>query len=317
MFARCRIRLAVLRALVLCCLAFCCANRAAAQDLSPRAYLITPVRTNVVVLNYSYLSGGLQFNGATPITGAEAKINAPLLSYYRSFGVFGRAADLSVAQSYGFGTFKGTVTDVPKSAQRSGFLDLYARLAVNLIGGPAMEPAVFSTWRQNWLLGVSLEIVAPTGQYDPTRVVNFGNNRWGFKPELGYSKRFGRWVLDAYGGVWFYTANPQYYPGKRTLSEAIVGAVQVHLSRDFIKSRLWVSLDANDWRGGETSLNGVASMGTNQKNSRVGITAAFRITRHQSVKLSVSEGAYISYGGNYRDVTLAWQYAWVDIPRLH
>lgn len=317
MLAHRRIRLAVLRVLVLCCLAFCWANHAVGQDLSPRAYLITPVGTNVVDVNYSYLEGGLQFNGAAPITGAQARLHAPVLSYYRSFGVLGRAADFTVAQEYGFGSFKGTVADVPKSAQRSGFLDIYARLAVNLIGGPAMDVEQFGTWHQTSLLGASLEIVAPTGQYDPARVINYGNNRWGFKPELGYSKRWGRWVLDAYGGVWFFTPNRAYYPGKRSLSEAIVGAVQLHLSHDFIKSRMWVSLDANDWRGGETSLNGVANLGTNQKNSRVGITAAFRITRHQSVKLSFSEGAYISYGGNYRDVTLAWQYAWVDPSRLH
>jgi hypothetical protein len=298
------------RLLVLACLGCCWAHSARAQDLVPRAYVITPADSNVLVVNYSRLEGGVQFNGAVPITGAEASINVPLVSYYHSFDLLGRSANFSVAQPYGFGEFRGTVADVPKSADRSGFLDTYARVAVNLIGGPAMEPAEFAKWHQSVLLGASLEIVAPTGQYDPTKVVNWGNNRWGFKPEIGYSQRWGQWVLDAYGGVWFFTANPDYHPGTRTLTEATVGEVEAHLSYDF-KQRLWVSLDANYWWGGETSLNGVANLATDQKNSRVGITASVPITAHQSIKLSFSDGAYTTYGGNYHNITLAWQYFWL------
>jgi hypothetical protein len=295
---------------VLVCLGCCSAHIVRAQDLSPRAYVITPVDSNVVVINYSHLEGGVEFNGSVPITGAEANINVPLLSYYHSFELLGRSANVSLAEPYGWGEFKGTVADVPRSAERSGFLDTYARLSVNLIGGPAMEPGEFLKWRQTVLLGASLTIVAPTGQYDPTRLVNWGSNRWGFKPEIGYSQRFGHWLVDAYAAGWFFTDNPQYYPGMNTQTEAPVGAVEAHLSYDF-RPGVWVSLDANYWWGGETSLNGIGNLATNQKNSRVGATAAFRITQHQSIKLSFSDGAYISYGGNYRNITLAWQYAWL------
>lgn len=297
------------RLFILLCLGWCWAHSTPAQDLSPRAYLITPVDGNAVVVNYSHLEGGVVFNGAVPITGAEANINVPLLSYYHSFDLLGRSANFTVAQPYGFGEFRGTVADVPRSAERTGLLDTYARLAVNLIGGPAMEPAEFARWRQGALLGASLEIVAPTGQYDPTKLVNWGSNRWGFKPEIGYSQRLGNWVLDAYGAVWFFTDDPRYYPGANTQSESPVGAVEAHLSYDF-RPGVWVSLDANYWWGGETSLNGVKNLATDQKSSRVGVTAAFRITQHQSIKLSFSDGAYVRYGGNYRNITLAWQYAW-------
>lgn len=298
------------RILVLVCLGWCSAHTALAQNLVPRAYAITPVDSNVFIVNYSHLDGGLQFNGAVPITGATADVNVPVLSYYHSFDLLGRSANFNIALPYGFGEFKGTVADVPKSAYRDGFLDAVARLSVNLIGGPAMNPAEMTKWHQGVLLGASLEIVAPTGQYDPTRLVNWGNNRWGFKPEIGYSERWGHWVLDAYAAVWFFTANPDYYPGTRTLSEATVGAVEAHLSYDF-RPGVWISLDANYWWGGETSINGLGNAATNQKNSRIGITAAFRITTHQSIKLSFSDGAYISYGGNYRNITVAWQYAWL------
>src|SRR5690349_4471796 len=41
-----------------------------AQDLAPRAYLITPLHSNAVNLTYSFFHGGLDFNGVVPITGA-------------------------------------------------------------------------------------------------------------------------------------------------------------------------------------------------------------------------------------------------------
>ena len=34
-----------------------------AQDLAPRAYLITPLHSNAINLTYSFYDGGLEFNG--------------------------------------------------------------------------------------------------------------------------------------------------------------------------------------------------------------------------------------------------------------
>jgi hypothetical protein len=56
----------------------------------------------------------------------------------------------------------------PHQLYRSGLLDLTSRVSVNLKGGPSMPAEEFRSWRQKTLLGVSLKILAPTGQYDPT-----------------------------------------------------------------------------------------------------------------------------------------------------
>jgi hypothetical protein len=289
------------------------------QELNPRAYVITPVGANVINLGYSHLDGNLQFDGAVPITGAQASSNLYALGYYRSFNFFGRSANLALAIPYGVGDFTGTVNDAPKHARRSGLLDSSLRLSVNLIGGPAMEPQEFAKWHQDVLLGVSLKIVPPTGQYDPTVLVNWGTNRWSFKPEVGYSQRWNHWLLDGYAGVWFFTENPEffshnpYYPGTRSQTESPVFAFETHLSYD-VRPRLWISLDANFWSGGETSINGVSNPQTSQRSSRVGVTASIPITTHHSIKISYSDGAYIRYGGNYRTLTASWQYAWFGWP---
>jgi Putative MetA-pathway of phenol degradation len=58
---------------------------------------------------------------------------------------------------------------------------------------------------------ISVKLVPPTGQYTPTKLINYGTNRWAVKPELGYSTRWEHWTLDAYGGAWFFTTNADFF----------------------------------------------------------------------------------------------------------
>jgi hypothetical protein len=163
-------------------------------------------------------------------------------------------------------------------------------------------------------------VVAPTGQFDPTKAINLGANRWAFKPELGYSRRRGHWVLDAYASVWFFTENPEffshneYFPGTQSQTQDPIGAVEAHVSYD-VRPFLWVSLDGNFWYGGKTSLDGVENPATLQKNSRIGVTASFPLGRHQSLKVGYARGAYIHFGGDFKVASAAWQYSWIGKPR--
>jgi hypothetical protein len=293
---------------------------ARAQDLAPRAYVITPVRSNAVTVGFAYNDGDLLFQGILPISGATGKLGAPSVTYYRGFSLLGRSANALAALPYGVGTFEGEVLGEQRSTDRSGLFDSVFRISVNLAGGPAMSLPEMRQWRQKTLLGVSLKVVAPTGQYDPTRLINLGSNRWSFKPEMGFSRVWGRWVLDAYASVWLFTENPDFFsrnelvPGTQSQTQDPIAAVETHLIYD-IRPRLWVSLDANFWYGGRTSLNGIENPDTLQQNSRVGITASFPVTRHQSLKVSYAQGAYIRFGGDFRIFSAAWQYSWVGGPQ--
>jgi hypothetical protein len=307
--------LAIAAALELCAL-----GATQGQDLAPRAYVITPLHSNAIDLTYSYFNGNVLFNGAAPISGATAKINLFVFSYYHSLNFFGRSANITASLPYGVGNYHGTVITIEDDVHRSGLLDSFYRFSVNLKGGPAMPVDAYLKWRQKTLIGVSLKIVVPTGQYDGTKLINWGNNRWAFKPEIGLSQRWGHWLLDGYGAAWFFTTNQeffshnQFFPGTQTQSESPVGAFEGHLSYD-IKPRLWISLDGNFWYGGATSLNGATNLRTVQKNSRIGATMSIPVSKHQSVKISYNNGAYISYGGNYQNISLGWQYSWVGWPR--
>ncbi len=299
------------------------ATRLPAQDLTPRAYLITPLHGNAVTLTWSFFDGGLNFNGAVPVTGATGTYSVPIFSYYHSLNFFGRSSNITASLPYGVGTFSGTVLGTDRSVYRSGLLDFNARFSVNLLGGPAMELKDFLKWKQKVLLGASIRVVAPTGQYDPTKLINWSINRWAFKPELGYSQRWGQWVLDGYAGVWFYTTNSQFYsiPAPLPQTHAPIGSLEAHLSYNLKKYRTdtgfgaWVSLDGNFWWGGTTALNNILNPDTRQTSSRLGATASFTFSAHQTIKVAFNNGDYVRFGGNYKNVSVAWQYSWLGHPR--
>lgn len=292
-----------------------------AQDLAPRAYVVGPIHTNAVVLTYSYLGGGILFDPSIPITDVSTQINLSAISLFHTMNFFGRSSSVTATLPYGVGNFKGMVTGSGMEGKlyRSGLLDSTFRFSVNLKGGPAMDLKDFVRWRQKTLLGASFTLVAPTGQYDSTRLINQGSNRWAFKPELGFSRRFGHWLFDAYGSVWFFTTNPEFFsknkfaPGVNTKSESPVFGFEGHVSYD-VKPRLWTSLDVNFWTGGRTSINGVENTATLQRSSRIGGTLSVPINNHQSMKVAYSNGAYVRYGGDYQSVSVGWQYSWRGRP---
>jgi hypothetical protein len=291
-----------------------------AQDLAPRAYVITPLHSNAITLTWSFYDGNINYNGALPVSGATGTYQVPIFSYYHAFSFFGRSANVVASVPYAVGSFQGTAFGAEHHLYRSGLLDSVYRFSVNLKGGPAMPVQKFMKWHQKMLLGASLKVMAPTGQYDPTKLINWGTNRWSFKPEFGYSQRWRNWVLDGYLGVWFFTTNNDFwsrnafYAGTRSQSQNPIGSFEGHLSYDF-KPRLWVSLDGNFWFGGKTSINGVQNPLSHEQNSRIGGTASFPISKHQSLKLSYSDGTYIRFGGNYQNVSVAWQYSWLGKPK--
>jgi hypothetical protein len=309
---------------ILALLAAGLATSSSAQDLAPRAYLVTPVHSNAITLTWSCYSGGLELNNVVPISNATGTYTVPVFSLYHSLNFFGRSANITGSLPYAVGTFSGDVGEAGRrSIYRSGLADLSFRLSVNLLGGPAMQVPQFVKWKQKKILGASLKVVAPTGQYDPHKLINWGINKWAFKPEVGYSQRFAQnWVVDAYGGVWFYTTNPQFYnpPLSAPQTQAPVGSLEGHLSYDFKRllwsSKLhgWVSLDGNYWWGGIASIYGIPNPKTAQTSSRLGGTLSVPYSRHQSIKVALSAGTYSRFGGDYTNLQVAWQYSWLGRP---
>jgi len=283
------------------------------QTLAPRAYLITPVDSTALTVTSDVRRGAVLFDASTPLTDPSGTIWLITPTYYHSLSFFGRSSNISVALPYVVSRFQALILGQRRRTNRLGFGDSGLRFSVNLMGGPAMKLSQFMKWKQNRVLGASLLVQLPTGQYDSHQLINIGTNRWAFKPEIGYSERHGKWLVDVYGGVWFFTKNPEFgtrfVPSPHSRAQKPIEVVEGHLSYDF-KPRLWVSLDGNFWFGGQSSVNGVENHATLQKNSRVGATAAIPITSRQALKFSYDRGAVIRFGGDFQSVQVAWQYSW-------
>jgi len=89
-----------------------------AQDLAPRAYVVTPLGSNAVTLSCTYDTAELLFEGTVSIEDATGKLSVPMATYYGSFGLFGRSANVLAAVPYGVGTFEGRVLEEDRSIYR-------------------------------------------------------------------------------------------------------------------------------------------------------------------------------------------------------
>jgi hypothetical protein len=283
------------------------AGHVSGQDMEPRAYSPNPMGANFVVLSGGNSTGSVLLDPSLPITDVHASIDTLALSYNRTFGVFGRAASAALAAPYAWGTIEGQVEESFHSIWRSGLGDWKLRLAVNLVGGPALTRPEFANRRPTTSLGISLIVVAPTGQYDPSKLINVGANRWAFKPELGLSHPVGHWAFEGYLGLWLYTTNHEFFGGSVRAQDPIL-TLQAHVAFTF-KPRLWLAGDATFYTGGSTTVDGVANS-DHQSNSRVGMTLAVPVWRQFSVKGAWTTGAITRIGVAFTTYTLAAQYSW-------
>ena len=281
---------------------------AAAQQLEPRAYSAAPVRTTFVGVGYAHSSGDVVFDASLPFTDVSARIQVVAPFYLRTFGLLGHQASVGVVVPYAWGHVEGNVQEEFRRADRSGFADLALRLAVGLAGSPALPPAEFARQPPRTFFGASLAVTAPTGEYDPSKLVNLGTHRWAFKPELGISHPLGNWWIEGYAGVWMFTHNDDFFGGQHRAQDPLAVA-QAHVVRVF-KPGLWVALNGTYYSGGSTTLNGVQNA-DRQSNSRLGTTVAIPLGRGQSVKLAAAKGTTTRVGSALTTFGITWQRVWL------
>jgi hypothetical protein len=277
------------------------------QDIEPRAYANAPVGVNFLVAGYAYTQGGLAFDSALPVSNPQLETDNGVFAYARVIDLWGNSAKIDaiipVTQLAGSADFRGGKVE----REVDGLGDAKFRLSTNLYGSPALSLQEFKNYRQDLIFGGSLQVTVPTGQYDETRLINIGANRWSFKPELGISKALGHWTLEAAAGATFYTDNQEFFNG-HTRAQDPIYALQGHAIYS-ARSGIWGSVDLNYFAGGQSSLDGVRNDDL-QENWRVGGTLAFPVDKHNSVKLYASSGISARTGNNFDLLGIAWQHRW-------
>ena len=287
-----------------------CAFHARAQELEPRAYSPSPLGTNFFVLALGESSGSVIFDPSLPITDVSARVGTLTAGYGRSFGLGGKQGLVTIGFPYAIAHVEGMVFEQARKVRRSGLADLRLKVSVNLLGSKAMRPAEFVKAPKKTIFGVSLTVQPPNGQYDPSKLINLGTNRWAFKPELGVSVPVGRWYLEGYAGAWFFTNNDAFYPGTSVKRQDPLTSAQLHVAYTF-KNRAWLAADGTWYGGGQVTIDdGPAS--TRFSNTRYGGTFSLPVAKRHSLKLAASRGASARTGSNFTSYQLAWQMTWFD-----
>jgi hypothetical protein len=278
-----------------------------AQDIEPRAYSNAPTGVNFLIVGYAFTKGALPFDASLPVTNAQLKTSSAVLAYARVLDLWGKSAKFDVIVPYSWLSGSAELAGQPVERNVSGFADSRFRLSVNLYGAPALTLKDFKNYEQDLIVGASLQVSAPSSQYDPSRVVNIGTNRWSFKPEVGISKALGPWTLEFQTAVTFFTDNTDFFGGN-TRSQDPIYSMQGHAIYSF-PSGIWGSLDATYFTGGRTTLDGKRNDDL-QENWRLGGTLAFPVDVHDSIKFYASSGISARTNNNYDLIGIAWQYRW-------
>jgi len=280
---------------------------AAAQDLEPRAFANTPIGLNFLLAGYTYTTGGVAVDATVPLTNADVAVNSATLAYAHTLALFGQSAKFDVSVPYGWLSGSAEYAGQPHEREVSGAGDPRLRVSYNFYGAPALSMKEFAGYQQDVIVGASFYVWAPWGQYDPTKLVNLGTNRWAYKVELGVSKALGHWTLELVPGVTFFGDNTDFLGG-HTRSQEPLYSVQAHVIYGF-DSGIWMALDATYFTGGQTSVDGVSDA-NRQSNSRAGLTLALPIDRSNSIKLYANSGVSTRTGSNFTTAGVAWQYRW-------
>lgn len=275
------------------------------QDLEPRAYSPAPVGTNFVAFTYGRSSGDFLPDPTLPIENARLQFSNANFGYYHAFGLFRRQASMSLVVPYVLGSGEALVNGTPVHIYRSGLADPAFRLAYILHGSPALKAQDFRRRTHKLIIGASMVISAPLGQYNPKLLVNIGANRWLLKPQVGLSREFGKWTCDLYLSGSFFTENSDFFGGQRR-KQAPLAASQVHIGYIF-RPGMWMAADGIYYTGGRTTLNG-ALQADLQQNIRVGLTFALPVDKSQSIKFQLARGAIVRVGGNFSTFSLTYQY---------
>jgi hypothetical protein len=278
-----------------------------AQDIEPRAYSNAPIGVNFLIAGYAFTEGAVPFDAALPIKNAQLRTSNAVLAYARVLDLWGQSGKFDVIVPYTMLSGTAEVAGHPFERNVDGFADPKFRLSVNLYGAPALTLKEFKDYEQDLIIGASLQVSVPAGQYDDSRLVNIGTNRWSFKPEIGISQAMGPWTLELQAAATFFTDNNNFFGGNTRAQDPIY-SLQGHAIYGF-RSGIWASLDATYFTGGRTMINGVQSNDL-QQNWRLGGTLAFPVDVHNSVKLYVSSGVSARTDNNYDLIGIAWQYRW-------
>lgn len=297
-------RLGMLIALLLASLY---ASTTSAQELEPRALTNVPIGLNFAGVGYAYTVGNMLLDPAVPVEDLNAKLHILAGVYVRAIDFFGMSGKIDAIVPFANGDWTGILAGRDTMRTASGMGDPRFRLSVNLIGAPALRLSEFRTYKQRVIVGTSLQVIVPVGQYDATKLLNLGSNRWTFRWQFGAGFAAGKWTIETMGGLWVFLKNTDFWGG-RELEQRPLATAKVHLIRSFRRG-FWLAANLGYGYGGRGIVNGVES-DARISTFRLGLTLAVPISNAHTIRLVATSGARIEEGPDFDAIALFYMYRW-------
>jgi hypothetical protein len=282
-----------------------------AQAFEPRFLSEIPIKSNIFIGSYAYSKGDILLDNASPVQDLESSLNTIVVGYARSFKLFNKLAKFDAIIPYAFADFNGLLNGEAASTSRKGFGDPLFRLSVIIIGVDPLEIRDFIKHKpKKFKFGVGLRITPPLGQYDNTKLINLGTNRWTFKIGVGASYTFlKKIILEGQIKTWFFTQNNEFFDGQVIRQSPLISA-QLHLTYIF-KPGIWISGSLGQINSGITYIDGVEQEKIN-KNTRFGATFSYRVNKKNALKIAFTNGIPNRFAIDYTSLILAYTFLWFD-----
>jgi hypothetical protein len=128
-------------------------------------------------------------------------------------------------------------------------MDPTFRLSV-ILAGAQPDPAA----KSNTVVGAAVALIAPLGEYHQHFLINLGQNRWVFRPQVGFVHTRGRWSYEVTGSAFFFTDNDEFFGGV-TREQDPLYSVQGHIIHEFPKRGYWTSLSVGYGGSGQSIID--------------------------------------------------------------
>jgi hypothetical protein len=277
------------------------------QEFEPRTYAVAPVGLNFVGLGYGFATGGVFMDPALPVEDVDGDVHLVVARYVRSLSLFNLPSKLKVVLPWSDGHWEGFLEDEFRTRDATGMADMRIVVETIFSGTRPMTVEEMREYTSRTVFGAKLQVIAPTGDYDNTRAINLGANRWTFIPEVGFSTPAGKWSIEAAMGAWFFTDNDEYVDGLLLEQDPLL--VAKFLAVRNIRPGLWWSVGAGYGYGGKTYVEGVPR-DTIQRNWRLFAMVVYPINPKQGVSLSIGSGGNAGVGTDFDVITVGYQFAW-------
>ncbi len=282
-------------------------NAVFAQELEPRSLTNLPVGTNFIAAGYGYSWGSTLLDASIPIEDLNSNIHGIVAAYVRSINFFGMGGKVDVILPYAIGDWDGRLEGTSRTASRSGFGDPRFRLSFNFFGSPALKLDKFKSYQPQSIIGFSIQVYAPLGQYSEDKLINLGSNRWTIKPQIGISRYNGKWIFEGYFSVWLYTANNAFVVDSKLETQPLY-VFKFHTIRSLPKNT-WLTIDVGYGIGGKTILNDLLR-DDRISSLRLGLSYAVPIAKRHTIKFAFLSAIRFEKGPDYDAFGISYQYRW-------